>query len=113
MEALLSEKIAALRKNAGYTQADLARELKVTRAAVNSWEMGISLPKTRTVLEMAEFFHVSTDYLFGMGDSQSIDLTGLSERDVQLVIAMVENMRKLERCSKNRKEDKEMEHSGA
>ena len=52
------EKITSLRNDADYThsdpQSDLARLLGVTRSAVNSWEMGKSLPSPAVLVQLAD-----------------------------------------------------------
>ena len=42
----LADKIKTLREQAGLTQAEVARQLGISRAGVNAWEMGLSLPST-------------------------------------------------------------------
>lgn len=39
-----ADRIKSSRENLAVTQAELARKLSVTRACVNAWEMGISIP---------------------------------------------------------------------
>ena len=91
---LLSEKIKLLRERAGLTQADLARQMGLTRSSVNAWEMGLSVPSTQYIVELAKTFHVSTDYLLGIEGAASISVEGLSEKKVALVVELVECLRK-------------------
>lgn len=37
-----SEKLLTLRKKNGYTQAELAEQLQVSRQSVSKWELGVS-----------------------------------------------------------------------
>ena len=63
---MLYDIIKELREDAGYSQAQLAKKLDVTRSSVNAWEMGISAPTTQYIVALAKLFHVSTDYLLGL-----------------------------------------------
>lgn len=58
-----SEKLVILRKQRNLTQADFAKEVKVTRQAVYKWESGQSYPGAMTLLEMKRLFGVSVDDL--------------------------------------------------
>ena len=40
---MTAERIKSLRTARGWTQADLARRLGITRNGVNSWEQGLSI----------------------------------------------------------------------
>ena len=89
----LSENVKRLREKRKWTQADLAKKLELTRASVNAWEMGISIPSTRYVVELALLFHVSTDFLLGVGSNRTVDASGLSDEDVLIVVGLVEHLR--------------------
>ena len=52
----LADKIKTLREQAGLTQAEVARQLGISRAGVNAWEMGLSVPSTPYVVELAKKF---------------------------------------------------------
>ena len=78
-----------LREQKGLTQTDLAKQLGITRSSVNAWEMGISVPSTQYVVELASLFKVSTDYILGADVSASISVAGLSEKDIQIVHALI------------------------
>ena len=59
----ISENIAALRKQAGITQEDLANRLNVSNQAVSKWEAGKCCPDIEILPELATFFGVSIDEL--------------------------------------------------
>ena len=46
----------------------LAQRLNVTDDCVFFWEKGRSEPSIQQILEMAELFEVTTDYLLGKSD---------------------------------------------
>lgn len=56
------EKIAAMRKSKGMTQAELGTELNVTFQAVSKWERDESLPDFATMSRMAKLFGVPLEY---------------------------------------------------
>lgn len=56
------EKITALRKAKGMTQAELGNELNVTYQAVSKWERGESLPDFATMSKIAKLFDVPLSY---------------------------------------------------
>lgn len=60
---ILADKIIALRKKNGWSQEELAEKLNVTRQSVSKWEGAQSVPDLDRVLQMAQIFGVSTDYL--------------------------------------------------
>lgn len=85
----MADKIKQLREQMGYTQAELARKLKLTRSSINGWEMGLSVPSTPMVVELAKIFNVSTDYLLGLDDRASLRVEGLSKKEVAVLVDLV------------------------
>lgn len=66
-----SEKIYALRTQAGMSQASFAEKLQVSRQTVSKWELGTSYPEIEKLLAISNLFHVTTDYLLkDQSDSQ-------------------------------------------
>jgi transcriptional regulator with XRE-family HTH domain len=96
---MVAERIRQLREDSGLTQADLARRLGITRSSVNAWELGISVPSTQYVVELAQIFKVSTDYVLGLGSTATVSVKDLTEGDIQLVHRLIEHLR-----SKNREQ---------
>lgn len=90
---MVADRIKLLREEQGYTQAALAKILGVTRSCVNAWEMGISVPSTQYIVELAGIFKVSTDYLLGVESTVSVNVSGLSQADIALVNTIISHLR--------------------
>lgn len=60
---MLGERIAALRRRAGLSQAELAQRLQISASAMGMYEQGRREPSVDTLVAMAEAFQVSTDFL--------------------------------------------------
>ena len=58
--------LKASRKNAGFSQTELAARLGVTQQAVGKWESGRSSPDPATVARIAELLGTTTDHLLGL-----------------------------------------------
>lgn len=86
---MVADKIKILREKQGMTQSELARKLGITRSGVNAWEMGISIPSTQYIIELALLFDVSTDYLLDLPNKATISVEGLTEREIASVVEIV------------------------
>lgn len=58
-------KLQELRKERGYSQQALSKMLGVSRSTVAMWESGASQPSNDFLIEIANIFDVSTDFLLG------------------------------------------------
>ena len=67
-------RIRIIRENKGLTQADLARELAVSRVAISRYETGQRDLDTGTILRLCEIFGCTADYLLGRSPLPSPDL---------------------------------------
>ena len=90
---MIAERIKNLREQEGLTQTELAKQLNITRSSVNAWEMGISVPSTQYIVELAEIFDVSTDYLLGVNHSATVSVAGLTEEDVLVVHGLISHLK--------------------
>lgn len=86
---MVANRIKLLREQSGMTQSALAKKLNVTRSAVNSWEMGISVPSTALLVDVAQLFHVSTDFLLGVKGTATLDISDLNDQEVLLLQHMI------------------------
>ena len=60
---MLGARIAALRRDAGWSQAELGKRLQVSASAVGMYEQGRREPSVEILAALAEIFGVSIDYL--------------------------------------------------
>ena len=60
---IFADKVVQLRKKSGWSQEELAEKLNVTRQSVSKWEGAQSIPDLEKILQLAQIFGVSTDYL--------------------------------------------------
>ncbi len=86
---MIAEKIKMLRNANNMTQSELARKLNITRSSVNAWEMGISIPSTTFIVELAQLFRVSTDYLLDLPTHNSIDISALNETEISIIYNLI------------------------
>lgn len=90
---MVSDRIKKLREAGGMTQAELAKKLGISRSSVNAWEQGISSPSTQYIVELSHIFKVSTDYLLMCSGYSSVDVTGLTSRQVSVIVELVNEFR--------------------
>ena len=88
---MLGPRIATLRRSAGMSQGELARQLQVSASAVGMYEQGRREPSAETLVALARLFGVTVDYLLtgtpSPGEQKTIVSameTALQQTDAQL-----------------------------
>ncbi len=89
----MGDKLKSLRIEKKLTQKQIADRIGLAISAVSSYESGTRYPSYDVLVKLARIFHVSTDYLLGMTDTRKIDVTGLSDAEIELVSQLVEMLR--------------------
>ncbi len=90
---MIADRIKILREKRNITQSELADRLGITRAGVNAWEMGISVPSTPYIVKLAEYFAVSTDYLLDMPKTTAVSVEGLTDKEIAAIVDIIECLR--------------------
>ena len=65
---IFSTRMVSLRKAKGLTQQEMANIFHKSRQAISSYETQEREPEFNFLCKMANYFHVSTDYLLGISD---------------------------------------------
>lgn len=86
---MIGERIKELRIRNDLTQTDLARKLQLSRSAINAWEMGISIPSTQYIIELAALFKTSADYILEINREESINISDLSNEEKNIIYRLV------------------------
>ena len=55
--------------------------MNLTRATVYACEMGISSPNAQSLILLSQFFKVSVDYLLGIDNTETVDITLLNKEE--------------------------------
>ena len=87
------KKVKLLRKERGLTQKQLADMVGVAVSAISAYEAGNRYPTYSGLVSLARIFHVSTDYLLGIANTRIVDVSGLEENEIDVIIHMVNVLR--------------------
>lgn len=52
--------------------------------------MGISVPSTALIVDLAKLFHVSTDYLLGLNENATLDISSLNDKETMILYELIE-----------------------
>lgn len=89
----MGDKLKSLRIEKKLTQKQVAERIGLAISAVSSYESGTRYPSYDVLVKLAYIFHVSTDYLLGITKERTIDVTGLKDDEIELVLQLVEMLR--------------------
>lgn len=64
----IGNKIRQLRKDAKYTQTQLADMLSTSQDTVSIWELDKALPDIESLIKLCKIFDVSADYILGLSE---------------------------------------------
>lgn len=79
-------RLKTLREEKKISQQKLAIDLNVSQASISKYEKGLAEPDIPMLCTMAEYFHVSVDYLIGRAEQREIlPVRPLEERELSLV----------------------------
>ena len=67
--ASLGELLAELRQDKGLTQKELGEILCVSPGTISNYENDVHLPDIEKLTQLADYFHVTADYLLGRTSS--------------------------------------------
>lgn len=84
-----SQRLKQLRKNKHMTQEQVAKRIGVTASMVSSYETDIRLPSYEVLVNIANLFGVTIDYLLCREDKRFLDISMLSDEEAAIVCDMV------------------------
>lgn len=79
------ENLKKLRTARSLTQASFGNRVGLSKAVVSKYENGLGYPSFDVLIRIASFFGVTTDYLLGVSSSKTVDVSGLSDSQVDMV----------------------------
>lgn len=70
------DRIIALIEERGITASRMLLDLGLSRSAVTEWEKGKAKPSAESIIKIADYFNVSSDYLLGRSEPYSSTING-------------------------------------
>ena len=96
----LGKRLRQLRQNSRLKQDQVANWIGVNKYTICSYENDVRQPSYEILVKLAGIYRVSTDYLLGCESKRTVDVSGLTPKEIQmiseLVASMTEKNRKLE-----------------
>lgn len=74
-----------LRKSHNLTQKELGLRIGLSKAVVSKYENGMGYPTFDMLIQIADYFGVTTDYLLGVAKDKTINVSSLNETQIETV----------------------------
>lgn len=87
-------RIRELRTERNWSQKMLADRLHINKSVISYYELGARFPTYDVLLNMADVFHVTTDYLLKGGQGKLMDVSGLTNEQYNAVASIVDALQK-------------------
>lgn len=87
-------KLKELRLKFGFTQRQLAERIGVTSSVISYYERQERYPSPDVVIRLSYIFHTSTDFLLGLEDKNLLDISNLSQEEIQYLYQMIKILEK-------------------
>ena len=83
------DKMKELRKRSGLSQYQLAQRLGITKSMVSSYETSMRMPSYPILIKIAKIFNVSIDFLLGLSENETLNISGLSEKQKTILYEII------------------------
>ncbi len=91
---MFAERIKELRLSLGLNQIQFGRKLFVTKQCVSNWENGNIQPSIDMLIKISKTFSVSIDYLLGISNECTLDVSGLTNEQILHIQNIVNDLKK-------------------
>ncbi len=89
---MLGDRIRELRNSRSLSQVELAKQLHVSKQTISNWENNNVPPSIDTLIRIANFFDVSTDYLLEFNNERKLNVEGLSDSQIAHIQAIIQDI---------------------
>lgn len=90
---MFGDVIKNLRLSHNLNQVQLANDLNVSKQTISNWENNNILPSIEMLVKISYFFSVSTDFLLEIDQRKYLEITGLSEKQLSHLQALINDIR--------------------
>lgn len=90
---MFDERLKELRKSLGINQIEFGKRLNVTKQCISNWENNNIMPSIDMLIRISKTFSVSADYLLGLDDQRTLNVSGLSAEQIFHLQAIADDLR--------------------
>ena len=90
---MFDERIRELRHSLGINQVEFGKRLNVTKQCISNWENNNIMPSIDMLFRIPKTFSVSADYLLGLKNRQTLDVSGLSAEQILHLQALINDLK--------------------
>lgn len=91
---MFDERIKELRHSLGINQVEFGKRLNVTKQCISNWENNNIMPSIDMLIRISKTFSVSADYLLGLENRQTLDVSGLSVEQILHLQALINDLKR-------------------
>lgn len=90
MEMLgIGEKLRNLRTSKKLSLKQVSERLGISVSSLSAYELNEKNPSYKNLLKLARLYGVSCDYLIGNAENRTLDVSGLTDREIDSVIEII------------------------
>jgi transcriptional regulator with XRE-family HTH domain len=89
---MLNENIKSLRLSYNLSQVELASALGVSKQCISNWENDYIQPSVEMLIKIAKYFNVTTDYLLGLTGDNTVNMDGLTEKEIAHIKLLIADL---------------------
>ncbi|MDO7285879.1 helix-turn-helix transcriptional regulator [Shouchella clausii] len=102
---MFAKRLKQLRRNKKITQEDMSNMLGISRQGYGKYENGKTEPDHDTLVKIANYFEVSTDYLLGRTDTPNSESSIYEDEDErEFIMQQLDQYRKIKKRIQERLE---------
>lgn len=90
---MFDERIKELRLSLGLNQIEFGKKLFVSKQCISNWENSYIMPSVDMLAKITDTFSVSADYLLGISDKLTLDVTGLTSQQILHIQSIVNDLK--------------------
>lgn len=86
-------RLRKLRENRHLTQTQVAVRLNISKSAMSGYENNIKTPSVDILIQLAQVYNVTTDYLLGLDNRDMLYIDGLTSRQKEILTVLLTEFR--------------------
>jgi transcriptional regulator with XRE-family HTH domain len=89
----LGNRLKSLRTKKGLTQLQVGNRIGVSKGVISSYELSNRTPPYDILIKLASLYNVSTDYLLGLENKRTVDISGLTDNQINTIMTLIDTFK--------------------